>query len=307
MRRQSVLAGVVLVVVVVLLQPGCAAPIPREAVPSGWALDVHQPGEWWTQPLIPRSVVVQRCPPPLGWSSDPDLTTVTGLPPGGDVNYSSGVDDYHCQIGWSEPASEVTLIPGELASEAGLRRVCSSSGLRLDASWRFIGTNATERAGKVPGAGDVGAETWEVTTAAFIDDFDAVVGCMIQSIGEAGTGALVELSVGADTAPAPGGATCPVVPRNLARDDDGTMLEYQLRGAGAVRDDSGRVLTDAASLRIGVAGDTVTTSHPVVNGIAIVDAWVAPKAAIHFEWDQPPTVEGTVYSADGTVLATCRS
>ena len=56
-----------------------------------------------------------------------------------------------------------------------------------------------------------------------------------------------------------------------------------------------------------MAGDSVTTSHPVVNGIAIVDAWVKPKAAIRFDWDRPPSVEGQVFGPDGSLLASCRS
>ncbi len=306
MKRLSALAGVLLVGVALLL-PGCSAPIPREAVPAGWALDVHQPGEWWTQPLIPRSVVVQRCPPPPSWSSDPNLNLVTGLPPGTDVNYIFFADDYHCSIGWSEPATEVKFSPNEMATEAGLRRICSSSGLPMDETWRFVGHNESTRVGHLPSAGEAGGvDTWKITTVAFIDDVGTVVSCMVDHMGEAGGGAVVELSVGADAAATPGGAHCPVRPRDLARGEDGTMLEYRLRGAGAVRGEDGRILTKAASLKIGVAGDSVTTSHPVVDGIAIVDAWVVSKAAIKFEWDQPPQVEGTVYSADGTVLATCR-
>ena len=305
MSHQHKPIAVMCALIVGLFPSGCAAPIPLEPVPVGWALDVHQPGLWWTQPLIPRSVVVQRCPPPLGWASNPDLTKVTGLPPGIDVNYSSGTDDYHCGIGWSEPASEVAFSPDEMATEAGLRRICSSSGLRLDDSWRFLGHNATERVGAPPDAEDVGLERWDVTTAAFIDDHGTVVGCLVENLGEAGAGAVVELSVGADTAP--GDAVCPVVPRDLARGDDGTLLEYRLRGAGAVRDGSGRILTEASTVQLGVAGDSVTTSHPVVDGIAIVDASVKPKAVIHFDWDRPPPVEGKIYGSDGRVLATCRS
>ena len=92
----------------------------------------------------------------------------------------------------------------------------------------------------------------------------------------------------------------------MGRDTDGTLAEYQLRGAGAVRDDRGRVLTEATRLQIGVSGDSVVTSHPVVDGIAIVDAWVIPNATIPFNWDQPLPVEGEIYDADGDLLATCR-
>lgn len=295
-----------LCVAVALLQAGCTASIPREVVPVGWSLDVHQPGAWWTRPVIPRSVVIQRCPPPLGWASEPNLNLVEGLPPGSSIEYSFGGDDYHCLIGWSEPASEVRFTPEEMTTEAGLRRICSSSGLPMDSSWRFLGSQPTTWVGVRPGAGEPGLENWNSTTAAFVDDDDTVAGCLVEHQGEAGVGAFVELSVGADTEAEAGGATCPVTPRDLNRGNDGTLNEYRLRGAGAVRDDAGRVLTEAATLRIGVAGDSVTTSHPVLDGIAIVDAWAKPKVPIHFDWDQPPPVEGQVFGPDGSVLATCR-
>lgn len=303
MDHRAGVLGALIAVVLAVSQSGCAAPIAREDVPTGWALDVHQPGAWWTQPLIPRSVVVQRCPPPAAWTSDPDLTTVTGLPPGSDVNYSFWGDDYHCRIGWSEPASEVSFTPEEMATEAGLRRICSSTGLPMDASWRFLGVKAAEEVGVLAGQDEAGLRA-EFATAAFIDDQGTVVACLAQHHGEAGAGALVELSVGTATS---ADAPCPVTARDLRRNEDGTLDEYQVRGAGAVRDAAGRVLTEAKTLTIGVTGDTVTTSHPVVDGIAIVDAWVDPKASIHFDWEQPPTVQGTVHGADGTVLATCRA
>ncbi|MEO7587580.1 MAG: hypothetical protein ABIS84_06075, partial [Arachnia sp.] len=252
--------GGVCAVALAMALSGCGAPIPREAAPEGWALEVHQPGEWWTQPLIPRSVVVQRCPPNIGWASDPDLNSVEGLPPGSSVEYSFAFDDYHCSIGWSEPESEVVFSVAEMSTVAGLRRICASSGLPMDASWRFLGSKANERVGDVPGM----EEMWEVTTtAAFIDEHGTVVSCLVQHFGEAGAGAWVELSVGADTEVVPGGAACPVQPRNMSSDSDGTLMDYQLRGAGAVRDDRGRALTEATTLRIGVAGDSVMTSHPV--------------------------------------------
>ena len=245
--RQARTLGVAVAVAGLVLS-GCAAPIPLEDVPAGWALDVHQPGEWWTQPLIPRSVVVQRCPPPFGWASDPDLTKVTGVRPGSDLEYSHLVDDYHCSVGWSEPVSEVTFTTDQMSTEAGLRRICSSSGLPMDASWRFVGHNATERVGDLPRAEEVGLNAWELTTAAFIDDYGTVVACLVFDQGEAGKGALVELSAGADAVAATPVAACPVVPRDMAREDDGTLMEYQLRGAGAVRGSDGRVLTEATTL-----------------------------------------------------------
>jgi hypothetical protein len=102
-------------------------------------------------------------------------------------------------------------------------------------------------------------------------------------------------------------ATCPVEPRDMSRDNDGTVDEYRLRGAGAVRGEDGRVLAEATALRIGLAGDSVRTTHPVVDGVAVADAWVSPDAAIPLDWDNPPAVEGQILGTDGTVLATCRS
>lgn len=270
--------GVLCTVALAMIQSGCSAPIPREAVPEGWALEVHQAGEWWTQPAIPRSVVVQRCPPPFGWASDPDLTNLTGLPPGSNVEYSSLFDDYHCSIGWSEPPYEVEFSPAEMSTEAGLRRACSSSGLPMDASWRFLGYKASERVGDLPGTEEGGLEVWEVTTAAFIDDFGTVVSCLVEHMGEAGTYLWVELSAGADTPADLGGTACPVQPRNMARDDDGALLDYQLRGAGAVRDVRGRALTEATRLEVGVVGDSVMTSHR---------SWTALRSSMH-GWYRTP-------------------
>nr|WP_300148740.1 hypothetical protein [Propionicimonas sp.] len=306
MNRRTTRIGV-LCAAIGLLLAGCAAAIPQEPVPAGWALDVHQPGEWWTKPLIPRSVVVQRCPPRPGWSSDPDLTKATALPPGIDVNYSNMVDDYHCLIGWSEAPSDVEFAPDEMTTEAGLRRICSSSGLPMDASWRFLGQRATEYVGALAGMDEPDVQAWEFVTAAFIDEHDTVVSCLANYQGEAGAGAWVELSVGADLAAPSGDAACPVLPRDMSRDNDDTVAEYRLRGAGAVRGNDGRALTKAKTLRIGLVGDSVTTSHPVVDGIAIVDAWVKPGAAIPLDWDNPPAVEGEILGPDGAVLATCRS
>lgn len=288
-----------------LFLPGCAPSIPHEAVPPGWTLDVHRPGEWWTQPLIPRSVVVQRCPPKPGWRSEPDLSTVTALPPGIDVNYSLLGDDYHCLIGWSQPTGDAQLASGELDTEAGLRRACSSSGLPMDAGWRYLGHKVTDQLSDLPNPEEVGVASWENATAAFIDEHRTVVSCLVQRIDGPGVVASVELSVGADLS-ASAKRACPVQIRDVARSDDGTLLEYQLRGAGAVRGTGGRVLTDAATLRIGLAGDPVTTSYPVVDGVAIVQAaTMRPKVAIPFEWDRIPPVEGAVYDGDGRLLATC--
>jgi hypothetical protein len=90
--------------------------------------------------------------------------------------------------------------------------------------------------------------------------------------------------------------------------DDGTVAEYELKGAGAVRNEAGSVLTQAATLQIGLAGDSVTSTHPVVDGVAIADARVTPQARVHFaDWNHPPVVEGKVLDADGKLLATCRS
>lgn len=287
-----------------LLLGGCGVPVPTEPVPDDWSLDVHQPGAWWTRPLIPRSVVVQRCPPPPGWSSEPNLNLVAALPPGGSVNYTSLADDYHCGYGWSEPESEVAFSAADVATEAGLRRACSSTGLPMDASWRYVGrTPARIAGGPTTSEPDLGPRTDLV--AAFVDQQGTVVGCRVGLFGGDGD-ATVELSLGGDVPAAPV-ADCPVGPSDLVREDGGTVGEYRLRGAGVVRGADGRVLTGATSLRIGLAGDTVTTEHPVVEGIAVVDAWVKPGAAIPLDWDQPlPAVTGQVYGADGALLATCR-
>ena len=58
-RTVRVLAGTF---AAVLCLAGCGAPpIPQEKVPEGWTLDVHQPGEWWMRPLIPRSSSLEPC------------------------------------------------------------------------------------------------------------------------------------------------------------------------------------------------------------------------------------------------------
>lgn len=302
-RRAYVIA--VSAVVGALCLPGCAASIPQEKVPDGWALNVHQPGEWWTQPLIPRSVIVQRCAPKPGWTSNPDLSRVTALPPGTDVEFSFFADDYHCDTGWSLPSSEVQIASGELATEKGWRRVCTGTGLPMDSGWRYLGHNPTQRTG-VPS--DTSPQPG-VSTAAFIDEHGTVVGCTVGwDYGDLGAGVSVKLAVGADVAATAGNAACPVMPSNIGRDTDGTVADYELKGAGAVRDDAGRVLTKAASLRIGLIGDGATTSHPVVDGIAIVDANVTPTADIPFEdWDHAPAVEGRVFDKDGKLLASCRT
>lgn len=304
-RRATV--GVVAAAVVL---SGCSGSIPMEPVPPGWTLNVHQPGEWWTQPLIPRSVVVQRCPPRSGWSSDPNLLVLTALPPGTSVEFSLWTDDYHCDIGWSQPVSEVTMTAEELSSEAGVRRLCSAPGLPMDAGWRYLGKKTTERR--------LGPQNEPVTplflTAAFIDEFRTVVACSAADQGEllgeepgkSFYGSTVQLSVGADLSGPGQVAACPVLPSDLSRTEAGTVDTYSLRGAGAVRGTDGRVLTDAATLEVGLVGDSVTTRHPVVDGVAIVNASVRPTADIHFEWEKPVPLEGTVLDSKGRVLATCR-
>ena len=112
-----------------------------------------------------------------------------------------------------------------------------------------------------------------------------------------------------------GQVTIPKHIRTAAGVAPGSEVRFSLEGsrivvtpvAGAVRDDHGRVLADATTLRIGLATDRGTTSHPVVDGIAIVDAWVAPEATIHADWDQPPPVEGQILGKDGRVLSICRA
>ncbi|MEZ5127237.1 MAG: hypothetical protein R2703_01805 [Micropruina glycogenica] len=51
---------------------------------------------------------------------------------------------------------------------------------------------------------------------------------------------------------------------------------------------------------IGLTGDTVTSTHPVIDGVAIVDADAAPATPITFDWNRLPEVTGKVYAADGT-------
>lgn len=286
-----------------LLVSGCTS-IPREDVPADWSLNVHQPGAWWTQPLIPRSVVVQRCPPPRGWSSDPDLSKETALPPGTSVNYIRFVDDYHCNIGWSQPEQDVATSE-QPRTEAAWRRVCSRSGLPMDAGWRFLGQTATKSVGAEPSNGD---DVWagrSAATAGFIDTYGTVVGCSAEQWEDADVSVSIDLTVGADLSGG-GTAACPVTAGSLGAADDGTVEEYVLQGAGAVRDDHGRALRQARTLRIGLSGDSQISSHPVVDGIAIIDAQVRPAAAIAFEsWDHPPPVEGQVLDEKGRVLATC--
>lgn len=196
------------------------------------------------------------------------------------------------------------LAPGERATEPSLRRVCSTSGLEMDPGWRFLGHNKT-------GAPDATID--QVAVAAFTDAHDTVVACILgynledPDIEDRTINATVELSVGADAVASAGGV-CPVRPSNLAAGDKQTVGAYELKGAGVVRDRDGRILTGAASLRIGLAGDSVTTSHPVVGGVAIVGASVTPKAAIHFDdWKHPPAVQGQILDADGNLLATCHT
>lgn len=288
------------VILVALFLAGCSATIPREEVPPDWSLNVHQPGEWWTQPLIPRSVVVQRCPPPRFWSSDPDLTRVTAMVPGTDVNYSHWVDDYHCLIGWSEQQRtlETALDADELTTEAGLRKVCSTSGLPMDASWRYLGFQTHELLGDLSGYDDQGEP--QPTVAAFIDDHETVVACYARD-----DSAWVDLSAGADLSAA-STPICPVTVQPIAAAED-RIEEYDLTGAGAVRGSDGRVLAAAKTLRVGAVGDSVRVTAPVVDGVAIVNATVRPKVPLAGDWDTPPPVQGEVLDANGKVLATCRA
>lgn len=274
---------------------GCgAAPIPQEEVPPGWTLNVHQPGEWWTQPLIPRSVIVQRCQPPTGWSSEPDLTTVTALPPGSSVEFQDLLDERGCAIGWSEAPGNAQVAEGDETTEAGLRRICSASGLPMDTEWRFLGQAPNTRSDYL-------------ATAAFMDSHGTVVACIPgYNLADVGYSSSVELSVGAKVAAVSGSPRCPAAARTFQIVDGRAIGEYRVRGAGAVRDGQGRILRDAKSLRIGLAGDPATSSHRVRDGIAIVDAWVTSKATVPWEEDRSPAIEGKVLDENGAVLATCR-
>lgn len=305
MRR--LIRGFVVAVTTALMlaMSGCSGPIPIEKVPDGWALDVHQPGEWWMQPLIPRSVIVQRCPPKPGWSSRPDLTKETALPPGSDVNYALWTDDYHCDIGWAQPRSEVSVTVAELATEAGLRRLCSSTGLPMDARWRFIGRQSEQTAGDLT---QRSSPEDNQLTAAFINDAGAVVACKAGiSVEPAVSYATVELSLGGPGQAVNGEPACPLRPSHKATSATSPMSEYQARGAGAVRGKDGRVLTEAATVELTAIGDTLATRHPVKSGIAIVNAVVAPVGAVPaVEWGTPPPMSGRILANDGTLLATCR-
>lgn len=272
-----------------------APPIPQEEVPKDWTLNVHQPGEWWKQPLIPRSVIVQRCAPQSGWRSDPDLTKVTAVPPGSHVEFSSFLDDVTCNVGWSEAPGHAQVDADKQATEAGLRRICSTSGLPMDAGWRFVG-HAPE------------AHPHYLSAAAFIDDHGTVAACLPgYNLEDLGFSASVELSVGAETAPVSGTPRCPATLNGIAPTGGGAIGEYRIRGAGPVRDDAGRLLAEAATIRLGLAGDTATSSHRVVRGIAIIEAWVTPKAAIPWSEDHPPAMEGQILDKLGKILATCGS
>jgi hypothetical protein len=306
MKTRSARVGVMVLALIGLIAL-IARPlvIPREPVPEGWALDVHQPGEWWNQPVIPRSVVVQRCPPPAFWSSDPDLSVLTGLKPGSSVEYSFFTDDYHCAIGWSQPEAPVTVSGADLATEAGLRRYCSASGLPVDDRWRYLGRRAQQAVGNTWSHDPMDNAT-VVQTAGFVDAGGTVLSCLVNtSLDQPGAG-VIELALGG-AGRATATPSCPVSARELARSDAGTAEEYRLRGAGPVRGADGRVLTDAATLVIGLTGDTVTSTHPVIDGVAIVDAGAAPATPITFDWNRLPEVTGKVYAADGTLLATCRA
>lgn len=303
-RRLKRLAVVAIAAAMLLVSACTAAPrIPVEKVPDGWSLNVHQPGEWWTQPLIPRAVVMQRCPQQEGYRSSPDLTQVTALPPGTHVDYEAFLDDYSCDVGWAAAPSHTPVDYSDRATEARLRRICSTSGLAMDSTWRFLGHNRITRPS---------ATIEDVATAAFIDEHGTVVGCILgYNLADYGMYATVELSVGASELPAAGGV-CPVRPRNMgpADNDSHAVGRYELKGAGAVRDSAGRIITDATSLRIGLAGDTVTTTHPVVDGVAIVGGSATSQAGIRFDinnQDDAPAVEGQVLDRTGKVLATCRA
>ena len=121
----------------VLTLAGCNG-IPRETPPSGWTLDVHQPGAWCEKPLIPRAIIVERCEIKPTWDTHPDLSKLDGLSPGSDLNLLYFMDEHHCDVGWQNAVSGP--IPwADPQDEAWYRRVCSMSGLDLsDRGWRFL-------------------------------------------------------------------------------------------------------------------------------------------------------------------------
>jgi hypothetical protein len=191
----------------------------------------------------------------------------------------------------------------ELTTEDGLRRFCGASGLPIDSGWRYLGLAEQQVIGDSRGpASDWPAGT--VLTAAFIDRNQTVAACLVDHLedSDGDAGRIEPILAG----PAPAGVQqCPVKPRDLAQSATETVDEYQLRGAGSVRDEQGRVLTDAATVQFALVGDSVTTTHPVRAGIVVVDVAVTPAAAVHFGWDALPQIEGRVYGADGALLATC--
>jgi hypothetical protein len=278
--------------------------IPRETVPPGWTLDVHQPGAWWEKPLIPRALIVERCEIKPTWGTVPDLSKVDALPPGSDVNLTYFMDDHHCDVGWQNAVSREPIHWADPQDEAWYRRVCSMSGLDLsDRGWRFLSRYDTQ-------VGEHAEDPdFRYTNAAFVDEFEAVVTCGI--IGEPGPDggmmavAAIKLQSAAPDAQ-PTGA-CPVRgdPWTFTNGAGSSARSVRVNGAGAVRDKAGAKITDAAELRLHVHGDSVTVTVPVVEGIALADDDFKPTRPVLTDAAGKIALAGEVLDASGRTVATC--
>ena len=282
---------------------GCNG-IPRETPPTGWTLDVHQPGAWWEKPLIPRALIVERCAIKPTWGTVPDLSKLDALPPGSDVNLTYFMDDHHCDVGWQNAVSREPIPWADPQDEAWYRRVCSMSGLDLsDRGWRFLSrydTQVSEHA-EMP--------EFRYTNAAFVDEFEAVVTCGI--IGEPGpdggmmAGAAIKLqSAAPDAQPA---AVCPVhaEPWHFTNGPGSSARSVRVNGAGAVRDKAGAKISNAEALRLHVPGDSVTVTVPVVEGIALADVDFTPTHATPTDSAGEIALAGEILDASGRTVASC--
>jgi hypothetical protein len=282
---------------------GCNG-IPRETPPTGWTLDVHQPGAWWEKPLIPRAIIVERCAIKPTWGTVPDLSKLDALPPGSDVNLTYFMDDHHCDVGWQNAVSREPIPWADPQDEAWYRRVCSMSGLDLsDRGWRFLSrydTQVSEHA-EMP--------EFRYTNAAFVDEFEAVVTCGI--IGEPGpddgmmAGAAIKLqSASPDAQPA---GVCPVhaEPWLFTNGPGSSARSVRVNGAGAVRDKAGTKMHDAEALRLHLPGDSVTVTIPVIEGIALADVDLTPTHPTPTDSAGQIALAGEVLDASGRTVATC--
>jgi hypothetical protein len=278
--------------------------IPRETVPPGWTLDVHQPGAWWEKPLIPRALIVERCEIKPTWGTVPDLSKVDALPPGSDVNLTYFMDDHHCDVGWQNAVSRELIPWADPQDEAWYRRVCSMSGLDLsDRGWRFLSRYDTQ-------VGEHAADpNFRYTNAAFVDEFEAVVTCGI--IGEPGldagmmAGAAIKLQSAAPDAQPTGACPVRAEPWTFTNGQGSSARSVWVNGAGAVRDKGGARISDAAELRLHVPGDSVTVTVPVVEGIALAVVDFTPTHPVPTDAAGKIALAGEVMDASGRTVATC--